>query len=100
MTDEEKTRMYLVCNECKYAQIEGYCDVCVAKKMAPAIVEKINVILEKEKQQWIEEATEWLKHNIYDYFYWIEMEGESEANIKDTLFDDFKKSNGGKELCR
>lgn len=49
----------------------------------------------KEKQQWIEEAAEWLKHNIYDYFYWIEMEGESEANIKDTLFDDFKKSSGG-----
>ena len=45
----------------------------------------------KEKQQWIEKAAEWLKHNIYDYFYWIEMEGESEANIKDTLFDDFKK---------
>jgi hypothetical protein len=58
------------------------------------------MLLKEDKQQWIEEATKWLKHNIYDYFYWIEMEGESEANIKDTLFDDFKKSNGGKELCR
>lgn len=47
---------------------------------------------EWDKQRFIEWATEWLKHNIYDYFYWIEMEGESEANIKDTLFDNFKKT--------
>lgn len=38
-----------------------------------------------------ENIIEWLKHNIYDYFYWIEMEGESEANIKETLFDDLRK---------
>lgn len=43
----------------------------------------------------IDNACEWLKDNIYDYFYWIEMEGESEANIKDTLFDDFKKAMKG-----
>ena len=46
---------------------------------------------EWDKKRFIEWATEWLKHNIYDHFYWIEMEGESEANIKDTLFNDFKK---------
>jgi len=54
-------------------------------------LDALNDILVREKQQWIENAAEWLKHNIYDYFYWIEMEGESEANIKDTLYDDFKK---------
>lgn len=43
----------------------------------------------------IKKTCEWLKANIYDYFYWVEMEGESEANIKDTLFDDLKKAMEG-----
>ena len=40
----------------------------------------------------IDEVCEWLKHHVYDYFYWIEMEGESEANIKQELFTDLKQA--------
>jgi hypothetical protein len=45
----------------------------------------------KEKQQMINKICDWLKHHIYDYFYWIEMEGENEANIKLELFTDLKQ---------